>query len=144
MPLRYGLFILLITLSVGVSGCEGKSQQEEPSAEKPAMTEGSTEAEPAQVSPAALVAPEGSEGKAEIDEGITHYNQEHWDVAKKHFQNAVNTDQDLAEAHYNLALALDKLGSHGEATEHFKKALELAPEDPAIRDSEILNAHVGM
>lgn len=52
----------------------------------------------------------------------------------------------LAEAHYNLdnlALALDKLGKHGEATAHFKMALELAPEDPKIRDSGILKTHVG-
>jgi len=38
---------------------------------------------------------------------------------------------------------LDKLGNHGEATNHFTMALDLAPEDPRLKDSEILKAHVG-
>ena len=144
MVSRYRLLILLIGLGVILSGCEGKTEQEEKHAVEPTMSEGPTEAEPAVASPMALVAVEGSPGKAENDEGIAHYNQEHWDVAAQHFQNAIKSDQNLAEAHYNLALALDKLGSHGEAKEHFKKALELAPENPDIRDSKILKAHVGM
>ena len=41
-------------------------------------------------------------------EGIEHYNQEHWDVALGHFVKAVEADPASAEAHYNLALALDK------------------------------------
>jgi Tfp pilus assembly protein PilF len=55
-------------------------------------------------------------------EGIEHYNMGHWSEAKKHFEAAVDADPSLAEPHYNLALALDKLGSHAEATTHFKKA----------------------
>jgi Tfp pilus assembly protein PilF len=46
--------------------------------------------------------------------------------------------------HYNVALTFDKMGKHEEAKASFQKALELAPNDPAIRDSEILKRHVGM
>ena len=52
-------------------------------------------------------------------------------------------DGKLAEAHYNLALSLDKLGKHEEATTHFKKAAELAPKNPKIVDSPILKKHIG-
>jgi hypothetical protein len=36
------------------------------------------------------------------------------------------------------------MGKHEEAKASFKKALELAPNDPAIKDSEILRRHVSM
>ena len=76
-------------------------------------------------------------------EGIVEYNIGHWDVAKTHFEAAINTDPGLAEAHYNLALALDKLGAHAEATAHFKKAGELAPGYSAITNSSAYRSHVG-
>ena len=75
-------------------------------------------------------------------EGIEHYNLGHWDVAKEHFEAAVNADPKLAEAHYNLALAFHKLGAHAEATAHFKKAAELAPSNTAITDSSAYGSHV--
>jgi Flp pilus assembly protein TadD len=86
----------------------------------------------------------GSPGRADNDEGVTHYKQGHWDVATEWFNKAIKADPKLAEAHYNLALALDKTGKHTEATAAFKKALELAPTNPAIKDSPILKKHVGM
>ena len=75
-------------------------------------------------------------------EGIEHYNLGHWDVAKEHFEAAVNADPKLAEAHYNLALAFHKLGAHAEATAHFKEAAELAPSNTAITDSSAYWSHV--
>ncbi len=104
---------------------------EAPQAEEPSKAEG------------ALLATEGVGGAEENAEGVNHYQQEHWDVAQEHFNKALATNADLPEAHYNLALALDKLGNHGEATNHFTMALNLAPEDSRIKDSEILKAHVG-
>ncbi len=92
----------------------------------------------------ALMAPADSSGRGENDEGVDHYQQGHWDVAEGHFRKGVEADSTLAVAHFNLALALDKLGKHGEATEYFSKAAELAPEDPQITQSEILKAHTGM
>src|SRR5213076_2733627 len=67
----------------------------------------------------ALKAAAGSKADAHVTEGIDHYNQGHWDVAQKHFTEAAKADPQSAEAHYDLALALDKAGDHKAATEHF-------------------------
>jgi Tfp pilus assembly protein PilF len=92
----------------------------------------------------ALMSPAGSPGRADNDEGVGHYKQGHWDVASDWFKKAVKADPNLAEAHYNLALSLDKMGKHEDATASFKKAADLAPTNPAIKDSTILKKHVGM
>ena len=93
---------------------------------------------------APLVAPASSAARMENDEGVGHYQQGHWDVAMEHYQKAVKADPNYGVVHYNVALTLDKMGKHEDATASFKKALELAPNDPAIKDSEILKKHVGM
>lgn len=93
---------------------------------------------------AALEATDDSPGKGHNDEGIVHYKKEHWKVAAKHFRAAVEEDKDLAEAHYNYALTLDKMGNHKEATEHFNQALELGKGNKDIGESGILKAHLGM
>lgn len=90
-----------------------------------------------------LMAEEDSAGSKENREGIGHYKEGHWAESEKYFRKALAVNDSLAEAHYNLALALDKQENHGDATEHFKKALELAPDNPKIKDSKILNDHVG-
>lgn len=93
---------------------------------------------------APLSTPASSAARMENDEGIGHYQQGHWDVAMQHFQKAVKADTNSAVVHYNIALTQDKMGKHEDATTSFKKALELAPNDPVIKDSEILKKHVGM
>lgn len=93
---------------------------------------------------APLYSPAGSAARMENDEGVGHYQQGHWDVAMEHFQKAVKADPNAAVVHYNIALTLDKMGKHEDATASFKKALELASNDPVIKDSEILKKHVGM
>ncbi len=92
----------------------------------------------------ALMSPAGSAGRMDNDEGVGHYKQGHWDVAADWFQKAVKADPNLAEARYNMGLALDKMGKHDEATAAFKKAAELAPTNPAIKDSPTLKKHIGM
>jgi Tfp pilus assembly protein PilF len=84
----------------------------------------------------------GSKAETHNTEGIDHYNQQHWDIAKKHFMEAVKSDPSSAEAHYNLALALDKSGDHKSAIDHFHKAKELGKDNPEIQQSEILQAHL--
>lgn len=93
---------------------------------------------------APLSAPASSAARMENDEGVGHYQQGHWDVAMEHFQKAVKADPNSAVVHYNVALTLDKMGKHDDATKSFKKALDLAPSDPVIKDSEILKKHVSM
>ena len=144
------LFLVALVWNGCDSGQYGEQTKTEPKeestpmpvAESPGMAETPSMEEPSQAA-GALMAPAGVDGAAENDEGVNHFQQEHWDVAQEHFTKAIAVNADLPEAHYNLALALDKLGNHGEATNHFKKALELAPDNPQIADSEILKAHVG-
>ena len=146
-PQTFGLGLLFFVVLVA-NGCDSGQYEQptktEPKAESTPMPAAETSApgETALVK-GALLATEGAAGAAENDEGVNHFQQGHWDVAQEHFTKALAANADLPEAHYNLALALDKLGNHGEATNHFKMALDLAPEDPRIKDSGILQAHVG-
>jgi tetratricopeptide (TPR) repeat protein len=146
-PQSFGLAVLFLVglLSSGCdSGQYGESVTTKPKSESalsvttepPAMGEQST-------MEGALLAISGTSGAKENDEGVSHFQQEHWDVAQEHFTKALAINPDLPEGQYNLALTLDKLGNHGEATNHFKMALNLAPEDPRIKDSGILKSHVG-
>jgi Tfp pilus assembly protein PilF len=91
-----------------------------------------------------LKAATGSKAKSHINEGIEHYGMGHWDVAKKHFAAGEQADPQSAEAHYDLALVLDKTGDHGGATAHFQKAHDLGKTNAAIHDSEILKKHLKM
>ncbi len=86
----------------------------------------------------------GSKAEAHLNEGIEHYGMGHWDVAKKHFTVGEQADPQSAEAHYDLALVLDKTGDHGGATAHFQKAYDLGKTNAAIHDSEILRKHLKM
>lgn len=90
----------------------------------------------------ALAAPAGAGDEGHNAEGIKHYNKEHWKKAADHFRGAINSDPNLAEAHYNLALSLDKMRQHGPATKSFAKALKLGKDNPAISGSKILQAHL--
>ena len=65
-------------------------------------------------------------------------------MAQKHFSEAAKADPQSAEAHYDLALALDKAGDHKAATEHFKTAYDLGKNNPEIQNSGILKAHLKM
>lgn len=122
------LIVMVLSLALVVACDSGKPTGE-------AKKEGAT---------TALSAPAGSAGRMENDEGIGHYQQSHWDVAESHFRKAVQTDPNLAEAHFNLALALDKMGKHEDAKAEFKKAADLASNKPEIKDSPILKQHLGM
>ncbi len=84
-----------------------------------------------------LAAPPGSHAIAAQHnaDGIVHYEMRHWSIAKDHFAAAIGADPNLAEAHFNLGLALNKLDLQSEATAHFKKAAELAPANNAIVQS---------
>ena len=91
-----------------------------------------------------LMTAPGSKADQHNKEGIEHYNQGHWDVALKHFTAAAKEDPQSAETHYNVALALDKLGDHKAATEHFQTAKDLGKDNPEIQNSGILKAHLKM
>ena len=86
----------------------------------------------------------GSKAEAHLKEGIEHYDQGRFDVALKHFMAGAKEDPQSAEAHYDVALALDKTGDHKVATEHFKTAYDLGKNNPDIQNSGILKAHLKM
>ena len=94
----------------------------------------------------ALKFPSGAnvEANKHNEEGISHYNQEHYDAALKHFQMASKIDPNIGESHYNEALSLDAIDRHGEATNHFYAARKHANGNAAILKSGILNAHAPM
>lgn len=82
------------------------------------------------------------EAASKNDEGVSHLVQKHWDTAAGFFKEAIAVDPSFAEAHFNLALCLDQTGKHGDATQHFKKAKQLASGNSKIVDNKILKDHV--
>ena len=93
----------------------------------------------------ALEAPGADKNKAaEINnDGVRHFRGgRHWSEAGGYFEEALKADPNLAEAHFNLALVHNKKKRHAKATEHFKKAAELAPNDKRIQNSELLKEHI--
>ncbi len=86
----------------------------------------------------------GSPGEDHNATGMKNYADGNFKGAANHFQGAIDSDSMSAEAHFNMALALDKLGNHRGATAMFDKALKLGAKIPAIADSGILKKHLGM
>ena len=76
--------------------------------------------------------------------GIQEYNQGNWEAAKEKFESAIQADPILPEAHFNLGLTLHKLELHDQATDHFRRAGELAPENQEIVDSTVYRNHLGL
>jgi Flp pilus assembly protein TadD len=143
---RYAAWFLLIGLFLAfIIACESRPSSEEVSKETSSnqMTQetGSKEGVAPVAAGGLLVAPAASLGRSANDEGVDHGQQGHWDVAEKAFRKAIETDDSLAEAHFNLGIALDKQGKHEEAAKSFKKAAALAPTNKLITESEILKKH---
>jgi len=143
-----GIALVGLLVSAGSLGCDRKEPAADAKKDAPvAATESAPAAgEAKQEMPAAgvdapLISPASSLGREANDEGVKHAQQGHWDVAETHFRKALDADPKLAQAQFNLALALDKLGKHGDATTSFKKALELAPNNLKIKESPLLKKH---
>ena len=89
-----------------------------------------------------LPAPVDSRGRHENDEGVGHYHNREWDLAAHHFRRALLSDLRMAEAHFNLALTLVRLGKHQDAAKEFANAVDLAPGNPRITEALILNDYL--
>lgn len=137
-------FVGLLSMT-GFIGCEQQGPTMDAKKESPLVSSVS-ESAPGKAIPAPegeshlLVPPVSSPSRIATDKGINHAHQGHWDVAESHFQTAVEADPDLAETHFNLGLALAKLGKHDEATIAFEKAAELAPGDSRITEPPVMRS----
>lgn len=76
-------------------------------------------------------------------DAIDHYNlgglaveREDFETAIQHFQKALELDGTLADAAYNLALALERLDRKSDAINAWSRFLELAQSDDERRDVE--------
>ncbi|MDH5427812.1 MAG: tetratricopeptide repeat protein [Nitrospirota bacterium] len=76
-----------------------------------------------------------------LTEGNRLFREGRWEGARQQFQAAVQEQPDLAEAHYNLALAMDHMGDRDAAKPHFIKAANLAPGHKVIWDSPPLRRY---
>jgi Flp pilus assembly protein TadD len=57
-----------------------------------------------------LKAPAGTPGAAAVDTGNAFFRDGKWGQARAQYETALTIAPTLAEAHYDLALALDRLG----------------------------------
>jgi Tfp pilus assembly protein PilF len=74
-------------------------------------------------------------------QGTVAYLAGQYDEAKSSFAQAVSAAPNSGEAHYNLGLALFKLGDTDAAREHFMQAANLSPGNKVIWDSPALSAY---
>ena len=79
--------------------------------------------------------------QAYLTEGNRLFREGRWEGARQQFHAAVQAQDDLAEAHYNLALAMDHMGDQAAAKPHFIQAANLAPGNKVIWDSPPLRRY---
>jgi len=79
--------------------------------------------------------------QAAISQGNQLFASGRWQAAKKQYEKALQAQQTVAEAHYNLALTLDRLGHRQEARTHYMEAANLAPGHKIIWNSPVLRRY---
>lgn len=82
-----------------------------------------------------------SQVQALLTEGNRLFREGRWEAARQQFQEAVHAQPDLAEAHYNLGLAMNRMGDRAGAKPHFIKAANLAPGHKVIWNSPPLRRY---
>ena len=94
-------------------------------------------ASPAKVQPTILVSPADTSAKAAtaMAEGDRLFRSSDWAGAAQAYHTAVTLQPTLAEAHYNWAVSLDRMGNKAEAKTHYLEAANLAPGNKVIWDS---------
>ena len=131
------IFFLVLVVFVFVMGCSG----EKDTSKVPDSKESKDVMASLPEGPLNLPAESDPEANTHNEEGISHYKEGHFDIALKHFREAGKIQSEIGEIHFNEALALDKLGDHGDAAKHFKVAEENANGNTLILESKILLAH---
>ncbi len=72
---------------------------------------------------------------AQLDRGNTMFGAGDWAGAEQAFRETIAAQPTLAEAHYNLAVTLERGGNRTEAKKHYLEAANLAPGHKIIWDS---------
>ncbi len=75
------------------------------------------------------------------EQGTQAYQGREFEEAKKYFAQTVEVAPQSGPAHYNYALALNKLGETEAARKQFVEAANLAPGDKIIWDSPVLSPY---
>ena len=78
-----------------------------------------------------------------IEKGNALFASRDFMGAEEAFRQAIVVDAASAEAHYNLALTLDRTGHQAEAKKHYIEAANLAPGNKVIWNSPPLRQHTG-
>ncbi len=90
-----------------------------------------------------LRAPAGT--SAVVSQQLDHANQlfaqQDWNGAREAYLATIKADPGLAEAHYNLALTLERLGDKAGARKQYVEAANLAPGNKVIWDAPPLRKH---
>lgn len=76
-----------------------------------------------------------------LEQGNRFLVQEDWVAARQMYLDTIQADPTLAEAHYNLALALERAGEKAEARKHYVAAANLAPGNKIIWDAPPLRKY---
>ena len=100
---------------------------------------------PAEKASNVLPPPTGTKPAAatQIEKGNTLFASRDFAGAEEAFRQAIVVDAGSAEAHYNLALTLDRTGQQAEAKKHYIEAANLAPGNKVIWNSPPLRQHTG-
>ena len=95
--------------------------------------------------PTVLPAPAGSKPAAvtQLEKGNALFTSHNFAGAEEAYRQAIVLDAALAEAHYNLALTLDRAGQKTEAKKHYIEAANLAPGNKVIWNSPPLRQEAG-
>jgi Tfp pilus assembly protein PilF len=74
-------------------------------------------------------------------EGTQSFREGRYEAARQQFQSVVDQQPDLAEAHYNLALSMERMGDPAGAKKHYIEAANLAPGHKVIWNSPPLRRY---
>lgn len=92
-----------------------------------------------------LPAPNGTKPAVatQLEKGNALFASRDLTGAEQAFRETISADPTLAEAHYNLAVTLDRAGNLAEAKKHYIEAANLAPGNKIIWDSPPLRQQSG-
>ena len=87
------------------------------------------------VTSASGTAATGGAAVANLNLGAAYLRQGRLTLALERLDRALDHDPRLAEAHSTIAMVYDRLGDVEEARDHHRRAIRLAPNDPATANS---------